>query len=54
MKKIMLLTLAAMLTTVSVSTSFAQDKEKCKKECTKKCKDGKCDHEKKDCCKKQA
>lgn len=69
MKKLMFLALAAMLTTATVSTSFAQDKEKATKECCKKagekckeCKSGKCTHdeckqkceEKKSCCKKQA
>lgn len=35
MKKFMLLALAAMLTTATVTTSYAQDKEKCNKECCK-------------------
>jgi hypothetical protein len=70
MKKLMLLAMAAMLTTATVTPSFAQEKEKCNKECCKKCTDkckeecksGKCTHEecqkkceeKKSCCKKQA
>jgi hypothetical protein len=48
----MLLAMVAMLTTANVTPSFAQDKEKCKKECCKKCKGEKCE-EKKGCCKKQ-
>lgn len=66
MKKLMFLALAAMLTTATITPSFAQDQPKCKKECCKKCTDKckgeKCDHEqtakksddKKSCCKKQA
>jgi hypothetical protein len=66
MKKLVLLAMAAMLTTAAVSTTFAQEKEKCNKECCKKCPDkckeackngkctkeecGKCE-EKKSCCK---
>jgi hypothetical protein len=53
MKKFMLLALAAMLTTASLTPSFAQDKHKCQTECCKKCthkckeecKSGKCTQE---------
>lgn len=56
MKKLMLLAMVAMLSTATVTPSFAQDKEKCKKECCKKCTDKECKkcEEKKSCCKKQA
>ena len=61
MKKIMLLVLAAMLTTAVVKANTYQDgkkcpkecctkcDDKCKKECADKCKDGKCS--KADCAK---
>lgn len=56
MKKLMLLALAAMLSTATVTQSFAQDKvkkectckkcsDKCKEECKDECKNGKCTHE---------
>lgn len=51
MKKIMSLALVALLTTGVVSTGFAQEKEKCKKECCKKCNKpgcGKCDDKNKE------
>lgn len=39
MKKIMLLVLAASLSAGPVSTAYAQQDPKCKKECCKKCKE---------------
>ena len=47
-----MLVLAVTLVGASVQPAFAQDKEKCKKECPQKCKDkGECKKADKNCCK---
>jgi hypothetical protein len=53
MKKIMLLVMAAVLSAGIISTSYAQEDPKCKKECCKKC-DDKCEKKcsKEECTKK--
>ncbi|MBC7826337.1 MAG: hypothetical protein H7122_01225 [Chitinophagaceae bacterium] len=56
MKKMILVALAAALSAGSISTSYAQQDPKCKKECCKKCKEDcskKCD-DKKSCSKEAA
>lgn len=58
MKKFMILALAALLATTTVSASYTQNDPKCNKECCKDCSDkckeacksGKCSKE--ECCKK--